>query len=103
MRKTFPLTEPGKVDARVVEKTKHEIKKYIKREQGKKLPEGMKYWESICKIAYEGFEMQRVPCSAMGKHIDAAVAAGCIAVEVDIVCEAKAVKPKVVEEDDDAV
>jgi len=50
MKKTFPLKEPGKVDARVVEAVKFEVRKYVKRERRKKLPEGFDQWDFACKV-----------------------------------------------------
>jgi Family of unknown function (DUF6172) len=50
MKKTFPLKEPGKVDARVVEAVKFEVRKYLKRERRKKLPEGFDQWDFSCKV-----------------------------------------------------
>lgn len=50
MKKTFPLKEPGKVDARVVEAVKAEVRKYLKRERRKKLPEGFDQWDFACKV-----------------------------------------------------
>ena len=40
MRKTFPLRAEGKHPDRVLEAVKHEIRKYIKRERRRDLPEG---------------------------------------------------------------
>lgn len=50
MKKTFPLNEPGKADARVVEAVKFELRKYLKRERRKKLPEGFDQWDFACKV-----------------------------------------------------
>ena len=53
MKKTFPLKEPGKVDARVVEAVKAEVRKYLKRERRKKLPEGFDQWDFACKVGLD--------------------------------------------------
>jgi hypothetical protein len=53
MKKTFRLKEPGKVDARVVEAVKFEVRKYLKRERRKQLPEGFDQWDFACKIGPE--------------------------------------------------
>ena len=50
MKKTFPLTAEGKNPARLLEATKHEIRKYIKRERRRTLPEGVDYWDFDCKF-----------------------------------------------------
>ena len=50
MKKTFPLTAEGKNPARLLEAIKHEIRKYIKRERRRTLPEGVDYWDFDCKL-----------------------------------------------------
>lgn len=50
MRKTFPLHLPDRADARVIEAIKHELRKYVKRERRKKLPEGFTTWEFDCRV-----------------------------------------------------
>ncbi len=40
MKKNFPLKAPGKEDARVRDKIRHEINKYVRRERKKTVPEG---------------------------------------------------------------
>jgi len=49
MRKTFPLSLPGKEPARVMEGIKQDVRKYLKRERRKRLPEGVDYWDFDCK------------------------------------------------------
>ena len=41
MKKTFQLHPEGKNPDRVLEATKHEIRKYLKRERGRVLPKGV--------------------------------------------------------------
>lgn len=50
MKKTFRLTSEKIATARLVEAIKHEIRKYLKRERAKKLPENHNYWEFDCRI-----------------------------------------------------
>ncbi|MDP2324078.1 MAG: DUF6172 family protein, partial [Gammaproteobacteria bacterium] len=50
MKKTFPLTAEGKNPERLLEATKHEIRKYIKRERRRALPEGVDFWDFNCKF-----------------------------------------------------
>lgn len=51
MKKIFPLTDPVKHKDRVLESIKHEIRKYIKREKKKQLPnKATMYWDFDCKI-----------------------------------------------------
>jgi hypothetical protein len=50
MRKTFQLVIEGKHPDRILEAVKHEIRKYIKRERRRELPEGTDYWDFDCKF-----------------------------------------------------
>lgn len=50
MKKTFQLRPEGKNPDRVLEATKHEIRKYFKRERARVLPKGVDYWDFNCKF-----------------------------------------------------
>jgi hypothetical protein len=50
MKKTFPLKLDGKHPERLLEATKHEIRKYLKRERRRALPEGVDFWDFDCKF-----------------------------------------------------
>lgn len=50
MKKTFPLQAPGKDDARVRDKIRHEVNKYARRARRKELPEGFAQWDFACKV-----------------------------------------------------
>ena len=50
MKKVFKLKDEKRNPERIVEAIKHEIRKYIKRERRKKLPEGAVYWEFDCRF-----------------------------------------------------
>ena len=50
MKKTFRLTIEGKNRDRVLDAVKHEIRKYIKRERRRTLPDGVDYWDFDCKF-----------------------------------------------------
>jgi hypothetical protein len=50
MKKTFPLQFEGKNPERMLEATKHEIRKYIKRERRRALPEDVDFWDFDCKF-----------------------------------------------------
>ena len=51
LKKTYQLTATNKEPARVVEAIKNEVRKYIKREKRKTLPEGMNVWNIDCPIS----------------------------------------------------
>ena len=50
MKKTFQLNVEGKNRDRVLDAVKHDIRKYIKRERRRALPQGVDYWDFDCKF-----------------------------------------------------
>jgi hypothetical protein len=50
MKKTFPLTVEGKNPDRLLDATKHDIRKYLKRERRRELPEGADFWDFDCRF-----------------------------------------------------
>ena len=50
MKKTFVLTVEGKNRDRLLEASKHDIRKYVKRERAKPLPEGVDFLDFDCKL-----------------------------------------------------
>lgn len=50
MKKTFKLNIEGKNRDRLLEATKHEIRKYVKRQRRVPLPAGVDYWDFDCKF-----------------------------------------------------
>jgi hypothetical protein len=50
MKKTFPFQIPGQDTSRVAEGIKQTIRKYLKRERRKALPEGVDFWDFDCRI-----------------------------------------------------
>ena len=50
MKKTFPLQAAGKDDARVRDKIRHEVNKYVRRSRRRELPEGFAQWEFTCRV-----------------------------------------------------
>lgn len=70
MKKTFELTHPKIKLARRVDAVKHEIKKYIKRERNKNLPEDADYWDFDCKFGDTEAEAKTVHLSEINAAID---------------------------------
>ncbi len=50
MKKIFPLEVPGHQPPRVIEAIKNDVRKYVKRERRKALPEGVDFWDFDCKV-----------------------------------------------------
>ena len=98
MRKVFKLTDPKKHADRVLEAIKHDIRKYVKRERKKDLPEkATMYWDFDCKVGATAEEAKVVVFEELIKALDAVKATGATEMYVEIL--AKAVpKPLKVEE-----
>ena len=50
MRKTSPLNVERKNRDRLLEASKHDIRKYVKRERSRPLPAGVDFWDFDCKF-----------------------------------------------------
>ena len=50
MRKTYTLKIEGKNRDRLLDASKHDIRKYVKRERSRPLPEGVDFWDFDCKF-----------------------------------------------------
>ena len=70
MKRTFKLTAEGKDDARVRDKVRHEINKYVKRERRKELPEDGLRWDMRCTLGVSEATAQAVDLKALGAAID---------------------------------
>lgn len=73
MKKIFALTHPKLKPARLVDSIKHEIKKYLKRERNKALPEDMDYWTFDSRFGASEAVAEEIYISEINQHIDAAV------------------------------
>lgn len=72
MKKVFNLKEGNKNPQRQLDAIKHEIRKYIKREKRKKLPEGVDFWDLKCKFGKNDKEPQDIEFVDITKCIDEA-------------------------------
>jgi hypothetical protein len=72
LKKIFPLEEENKNSDRVVDALKHEIRKYLKRERNKKLPEGAPFWIFECRIGQKEESAQEVLVQDLISTIDKA-------------------------------
>jgi len=70
MKKTFKLIHPKIKYPRLIETAKSEIRKYIKRERRKTLPEGVDFWDFDCKFGDTEAEAQKVHLSQLTECID---------------------------------
>lgn len=71
MKKTFQLDIEGKNRDRVLEATKHEIRKYVKRQRRVPLPQGVDYWDFDCKFGSDEASATVVHFATITELIDA--------------------------------
>ena len=74
MRKTFQLTHPKIKVPRLVESAKHEIRKYLKRERRRELPEGVDFLDFDCRFGPTQDEATELHLAEITKRIDEAEA-----------------------------
>ena len=85
MKKTFPLTAPDREPPRVIEAIKHEVRKYVKRERRKAVPEGADFWDFACKIGLTAETAETKHIAEVNPAIDAVAQGGAGAVYVEVV------------------
>ena len=71
MKKTFSLNIEGKNRDRVLEATKHEIRKYVKRQRRLPLPAGVDFWDFDCKFGTSADKAEVVHFATITGLIDA--------------------------------
>ncbi len=84
MKKNFPLKVPGKVDQRVVEAVKNDVRKYVKRERRKTLPEGFTQWEFACKVGPDSASAASCRLADVSAKIDEIAHAGSGEVYIEV-------------------
>jgi hypothetical protein len=84
MKKTFPLHAPGKADARVLDAIKHEVRKYVRRELKKPLPEDAARWTFACRVGPDQATSQPSQLKDVAPAIDAIANTGVDSVYVEI-------------------
>lgn len=101
MKKTFDLTHPKIKPDRLVEAVRRDVKKYIKRERNKKLPEDADFWDFDCKFGPSSDEAKVIHMAEIGKCISAAGEQSLKSFYIEILakpaCRSK--KPKVEEKE----
>ena len=103
MKKVFKLTDPKKHEDRVLEAVKHEIRKYVKRERKKDLPEkATMYWDFDCKVGATAESAEVVIFEELIKALDKVKEGGAAEVYVEILAKAvpKPLKEEIVTEEE---
>ena len=84
MKKSFPLQAPGKDDARVRDKVRHEVNKYVRRCRHKPVPEGFAQWDFVCKAGPDAASAETKPLKEIATAIDTIAQAGATSVYLEI-------------------
>ena len=87
MKKLFPLKLDNKHPDRVLEGIKYEIRKYMKRERKKKLPEDATFWDFDCRAGKSGDEAESMSANEIITALDKASEAGWDACYIEILAK----------------
>ena len=87
MKKTFALAVEGKNPDRVLDAVKHEIRKYVRRERARDLPEGVDFLDFDCRFGIDSASAQSAHLSALTGLIDVAARDGATSVYVEIIAK----------------
>jgi hypothetical protein len=87
VKKTFQLNIEGKHRDRVLEATKHEIRKYMQRQLRKALPAGVDYWDWDCKFGSNADTAVVAHYAAITKLIDEVAATGAASFYIELVAK----------------
>lgn len=74
MKKTFSINDPKNTPARVIESIKSELRKYVKRERKKKLPEDVDFWDFDCKVGETAEKALPLHVAEINQALDHALA-----------------------------
>ena len=101
MKKIFSLSHEKIKTPRLVDSIKHEVKKYIRRERNKKLPEGADFLDFDCKYGHTKESAEEVHLSAINKHIDEAEKLELPSFYLEVIAKSGFRTQKPLSEDDD--
>ena len=87
MRKNFPLQIDGRHPDRVLDAVKHDVRKYLKRERRRDLPEGIDFWDFDCKCGLQAEVAEVVHVAALVAAIDALAKAQATSVYIEILAK----------------
>lgn len=88
MKKIFKLREANKNPERQLDAVKHEVRKYLKRERNKKLPEEALFWDFDCRFGENSESAKPLTASAIIAALDKAHEAAWDACYVEIIAKA---------------
>ena len=84
VKKTYQLHIEGKNRDRLIDASKHDIRKYAKRERSRPLPKGVDYWDFDCKFGNDEASAEPVHFATLMGLITAATEAGATQFYVEV-------------------
>ena len=87
MKKLFPLQDPRHKPPRVVAAIKSELRKYLKRERRKELPEKADYWDFDCRAGKDNESAEPKHVSELVEAVDTAAKENWEAVYIEILAK----------------
>lgn len=87
MRKTFSFTATAHKPPQALARVKNTVRKYLKRERRKSLPEGVDFWDFDCRVGDSEESASPVNVRDLIPGIDAVAQAGSEAVYVEILAK----------------
>jgi hypothetical protein len=88
VKKIFPLSVPNHKPPRVIESIKSDVRKYLKRERRKKLPEEIDFWDFDCRIGRDEATAVVAHVSGVIPAIDTAAKEGWENIYIEILAKA---------------
>ena len=97
MKKTFELTHPKIKLERRVDAVKHDVKKYVKRERNKTLPDNTDFWDFDCKFGNTESDAKVVHLAEINKLIDQTQNESLTSFYIEIIAKASVRQVKVID------
>lgn len=94
MKKTFQLQVEGKNPDRVLEAVKHEVRKYVRRERRRVLPQDVDFWDFACRIGTIAEGAGAVHLDDLTERIDTLAREGAAQVYLEILARPGHRKPR---------
>lgn len=84
MKKLFPFENPPHKPPRVIAAIKSDVRKYIKRERRKELPEGVDFWDFDCRTGKDAQSADDCHVNELTTAIDTAAGESWPAIYIEI-------------------
>jgi hypothetical protein len=100
VKKIFKLQQENKNPDRILEAVKNEVRKYMKRERKKKLPEDAVYWDFDCRFGESSEKAEGLSASEIITALDRAHEATWSECYVEIIAKASMKKETATDEEE---